>query len=462
MDFVSGLISGVDWKALPGQIVTAIKGVLTGFNWAGAFTSLGNLAGTIFKALFDIGAGLADVFGNIATDIADYFSEHLQLAGFDQNKSLIENGKAILFGILNGIIEGIAEIGMWIHDNILEPFVTAFMNVFKMGSPAKISAIVDLGKYLIEGVFNGIIEWMSGVKDWVKKNVLDKFSEAFDNAKEITISIGGKITDTFTKMKEAYDSIKDKVAELTGKAKDAMGSAYDKLKGAWETVKTKTAELTGKAKDSLGSAYSSIKEAWDTVKSKIATLTGQAKNNLGSAYDTIKNAWAAIKSKTATLTAKALNKMGKVAQTISSIWSSINNKTATLTATFKDLFSKAFKTVWNGLVKGINNGIDIINKIPGVNITPLKPIPLAKGAVIPPNKEFLAMLGDQKHGTNIEAPLDTIVEAFNKALNNRQDIGSSSSSGDIVLQLNGSEIARAVWQEEDKRYKQTASWDRRK
>lgn len=36
---------------------------------------------------------------------------------------------------------------------------------------------------------------------------------------------------------------------------------------------------------------------------------------------------------------------------------------------------------------------------------------LAKGAVIPPNKEFLAILGDQKHGTNIEAPLETIKQA---------------------------------------------------
>lgn len=36
---------------------------------------------------------------------------------------------------------------------------------------------------------------------------------------------------------------------------------------------------------------------------------------------------------------------------------------------------------------------------------------LARGAVIPPNHKFLAVLGDQKHGTNIEAPLETIQEA---------------------------------------------------
>ncbi|MBR7122724.1 MAG: hypothetical protein IKC95_04645 [Oscillospiraceae bacterium] len=36
---------------------------------------------------------------------------------------------------------------------------------------------------------------------------------------------------------------------------------------------------------------------------------------------------------------------------------------------------------------------------------------LAKGAVLPANRPFLAVVGDQRHGTNIEAPLTTIQEA---------------------------------------------------
>lgn len=34
-----------------------------------------------------------------------------------------------------------------------------------------------------------------------------------------------------------------------------------------------------------------------------------------------------------------------------------------------------------------------------------------KGAVIPPASPFIAVLGDQRSGTNIEAPLETIQEA---------------------------------------------------
>lgn len=45
----------------------------------------------------------------------------------------------------------------------------------------------------------------------------------------------------------------------------------------------------------------------------------------------------------------------------------------------------------------------------GINIQNPPHIPyLAQGAVIPPNREFMAVLGDQKHGTNIEAPEDLI------------------------------------------------------
>jgi hypothetical protein len=41
---------------------------------------------------------------------------------------------------------------------------------------------------------------------------------------------------------------------------------------------------------------------------------------------------------------------------------------------------------------------------------------LAKGAVLPANKPFLAMVGDQRNGTNIEAPLETIKQALSEVM----------------------------------------------
>ena len=120
----------------------------------------------------------------------------------------------------------------------------------------------------------------------------------------------------------------------------------------------------------------------------------------------------------------------------------------------------------NLIVRALNSiSIDIPDFVPGIGgehigfdipKVNISRIPyLASGAVIPPNKEFMAVLGDQSSGTNIETPLKTMIEAFNKAL----DARGSTSREPIILQLpNGKVIAELVWSEEEKRYKQTGSY----
>ena len=128
-----------------------------------------------------------------------------------------------------------------------------------------------------------------------------------------------------------------------------------------------------------------------------------------------------------------------------------------------------FKGIWNGIIATIEGAINFI--IDGINllISALNTIHfeipdwvpiiggksfgisiplvsqvalprLAEGAVIPPNREFMAVLGDQKSGTNIETPLETMVQAFKQAMNE-----SGGRSQTIILQLNGREFARAVY-----------------
>ena len=128
---------------------------------------------------------------------------------------------------------------------------------------------------------------------------------------------------------------------------------------------------------------------------------------------------------------------------------------------------KVFKGIWNSIViiaesavnaiiKGLNWLISKINTIkftvpswvPGVggksiggHLSSLSEVHLprlATGAVIPPNKEFLAVLGDQKSGTNIETPLATMVDAFKQAM------AESGGTTTVVIQLDGKEIARST------------------
>ena len=93
---------------------------------------------------------------------------------------------------------------------------------------------------------------------------------------------------------------------------------------------------------------------------------------------------------------------------------------------------------WVPLIGGKTFGFDI----PGVKFGRVSIPRLAQGAVIPPNREFLAVLGDQKQGTNIEAPLQTIVDAFNIAL--AQNGGYSGGNTEVVLEIDGREFGRAV------------------
>lgn len=68
------------------------------------------------------------------------------------------------------------------------------------------------------------------------------------------------------------------------------------------------------------------------------------------------------------------------------------------------------------------------------------PIPkLATGAVIPPNREFLAVLGDQKQGTNIETPLSTMVQAFRMALS------EGGGQNEAVMEVDGEKFGKLIY-----------------
>lgn len=110
--------------------------------------------------------------------------------------------------------------------------------------------------------------------------------------------------------------------------------------------------------------------------------------------------------------------------------------------------------LWGGLygslasvVNGVGGIIEGIGSVFGadwdIDIPSNPPIipKLAQGAVIPPNREFLAVLGDHKQGTNIETPLSTMVEAFNIALNNRQN----DTVKEEHYYLDESEIMRLIY-----------------
>lgn len=118
----------------------------------------------------------------------------------------------------------------------------------------------------------------------------------------------------------------------------------------------------------------------------------------------------------------------------------------------------AFESMINWIVNGLNKiSFEMPDWLPGwmgggetfgINIKKANlgrvSIPrLAQGAVIPANREFLAVLGDQKQGTNIEAPLQTIVDAMNIAL--AQNNGAGHTTKEEHYYLGETELMQIVY-----------------
>lgn len=104
----------------------------------------------------------------------------------------------------------------------------------------------------------------------------------------------------------------------------------------------------------------------------------------------------------------------------------------------------------NGAAQTISSGIaytngilnTIASQIGGLSSTSGMPH-LATGAVIPPNREFMAVLGDQTSGTNVEAPLSTIKQAVSEAMGEGSN-NATSGMIDVTLQIDKERIARIL------------------
>lgn len=167
--------------------------------------------------------------------------------------------------------------------------------------------------------------------------------------------------------------------------------------------------------------------------------------------DTVTQIWTAIKPVLETLRLKFLQVFGDIRTSAGNSLKYFIEAFSGLTQFLKGVFSGDWGKAWaglkrlvknalngilsmlngllSGLAGGINSMISMLNKLSftipkwvpgmggksfGLNLPKVKPVQiplLAQGAVLPANKPFLAMVGDQKHGTNIEAPLATIQEA---------------------------------------------------
>lgn len=378
----------------------------------------------------------------------------------------------------------------------LKPLKTAFDKLKKAVEPLKEHIGEGLGWF-----YDNILKKFG---DWVIGEGFPAFIDMFSGFLNLVDKIGSLVGDI---LKTMWDKFFSKVASFVGdaivKLFEALGDTFNAIADNPNavTVLTIVAEIIGLilagigmfklitglpalitgllsplgwvvlAIAAVGIVIAEVIANWDTLKEAwlegVKTIAESMKRTWKNFKDGAKNAWETVKSI-----------FGKVAEFFGEVFSTAWNKV-------KEIFSKggaifkgikegivtAFKAIVNSLIdginrvvaipfEGINNALDALRGLELFGHTPFDWLPeisipeiphLAQGKVIPANYgEFAAILGDNKHETEIVSPVSAMKQAFLEALaESGISGGRASGGGDIVVQIDGREVFRAVRNQAD-------------
>ena len=409
--------------------VVAIVGTLVA-----AFMTLWNTNEEFRESIIVIWNQIKETFDNFCQGIVD----RLNALGFD-----FENIGEVLKAIWQGFCEFLAPIFefwfQYIADTfdfivnqiltIFDFFVALFKGDWEGVWEAIKSFFVNIWNYLVsyfENLWNAFLGLLDTVLGWFGTT----WEECWNGIKSFFEGIWNAIVSFFTGLwdgiintvKMAWDAIVSVLSTVANWVYDyVIKPVADFFTGLWDGI-------TGAA----SACWNAIVSIWKVVSGWFNdTIIKPIANFFTGMWDGLKNgaskAWDGIKSVFSNVT-------NWFKDVFSKAWQAVKNVFSTGGKIFdgiKDGIVNAFKTVVNAIIGGINKVIKVpfdginsaLKSIKKIEIVGIKPfdwistisvpqIPLlAKGAVLPANNPFLAIVGDQKRGTNIEAPLTTIQEA---------------------------------------------------
>lgn len=259
-----------------GGLLDFLVGIFTG-DWERAWEGLGTYVGsamqavkTLLLALFEfivelplkIHKKLAEKLAEIAISLAK------QIKGFFTQK-IKEAGGNVTQGLLNGILEGLKNIGKWVSDNIVAPFVDGFKNAMGIHSPSIV--MFELGQYVIEGLLNGI------------NSLKEKVAEIWENIKS-------KAIETFT-------NVKQKIEEVWNNIKSGTEEKWTNIKSNivnnWESIKTSATDKFNAIKNKVSQVWDNLKtssnEKWNNIRTDIINKWNNIKSQAGEKFENIKD-----------------------------------------------------------------------------------------------------------------------------------------------------------------------------
>lgn len=404
LHFIDTFFQGFDWVTLGAGIGTGLNGLFATIDWA----ALGRVLSDKFMALLQTLHGFVQTFdwGSLGLDIATML--RAALANIDWVQAAGDLG-ALAIGILTAINTALSQadwgsvgqtiMGMfaaidWL--GLIQQLVELLANTWPLVLTAVL--IPALSAWITGTLLPAIGAWITGVAipailGWLGSIVASIVSAIglwpalliaaivalFAALVAVIVSNWEDICDWFS---GAWD---DFVAGWS----DFWDSVAFCAQEWWKSVTTEWTNFWNGIVDKFNALKSGLSQAWDAFWTGLSDRVGDIWNGI---VNTVKGAVNSL--------------IGFINGMISAVVGGLNSAIDALNSLSVDIPD------WVPVVGGNRLGFSI-----GHITAPQIPY-LAQGAVIPPNREFLAILGDQTHGTNIEAPLETIEQAVANVMGN--------------------------------------------
>lgn len=353
-------------------------------------------------------------------------------------------GVGALIGLCIGLL---TDFGIWLWQNFekIESWIEELPLWIKViaGAIALIAAPIALsmaafmpGMFLLPALITAVIVVLKKAGT-VAESVKSFFQSVSKFCSDLWLNIKEKAVETWTKIKEFFQPAVQWFSELFSSVSQTLedifynigviaGGCWEIIQLCWQAAKNWFNEkvvqpisqifskLWTGVKEWASDAWSSIKQVLQPISTWINThiilpVTGLFKNLWTGFSKWASDAWVKVKS--------LLSDLGSFFKGI------LNGVIGLLNSGFSNTFGKI-----NSILSNVKN-LEIMGSRPFANLRTISvpQIPyLAKGAVLPANKPFMAVVGDQKHGTNVEAPLTVIQEAVAAVM---QDYAASNMAG---------------------------------
>lgn len=265
IDGINTFLAEINWQ----QIGDDISAFLAAINWTGLVES--------------ISTGIGEAFGGFAAIIWEVIEDAWDDVVQWWKDNAYEDGQFTIGGLLDGILFALLDFAGWIKEHIAKPFIDGIATALGVDS----SDVIDAGKNIITGLYNGLVAGFDALKESIKKVFEDIWTAiksvfGINSPSTVAAEAGGFILQGLV---NGFDEVINSTIETV---KSIFGGIWDAIKGVFgigksESDEAKDARQAGK--DIMAGMQDGVTEKEEDLKTKVAgvakTVVDTLKTNLG-------------------------------------------------------------------------------------------------------------------------------------------------------------------------------------